>query len=78
MLFVAAKLCVNGGVQLGITFKVERCITLVEMILPMTAPATPTKAPLPNPRPVIKATTTKPMPKAVPKLVSETSWYFLK
>ena len=48
------------------------------MMLPTTAPITPTKAPLPNPWLVMKATTTSPIPKAVPKLVSETNWYFLK
>lgn len=47
-------------------------------MLPTTAPSRPTMAPLPKPRPVMKAITTSPMPKAVPKLVSDTNWYFLK
>ncbi len=56
----------------------ERCISRVETMLPAIAPSRPTRAGLRKPFPIIKTTTTNPMPKAVPKLVRETSWYFLK
>ena len=47
-------------------------------MLPATAPIKPMEAAVPKPWLAMKATTTSPMPNAVPKLVRDTSWYFLK
>ena len=50
---------------------------LVEIIEPQNAPKRPTSAADTWPYPIMVIITTKPIPNAVPKLVSEMSWYFL-
>ena len=53
-------------------------MSLVEMMEPQTALNRPMKALPVCPKLIMVIITTKPIPKAVPKLVSESSWYFLK
>ena len=55
-----------------------RCMSRVDMMDPQNAPTKPTMAPPPCPRETMVISTTNPIPKAVPKLVRDTSWYFLK
>ena len=62
----------------GRDLRMNRCINRVETILPITAPKRPTNAALRKPFPIMKMMTTSPIPNAVPKLVNEINWYFLK
>ena len=49
----------------------RRCIMRVDTIEPTTEPNRPTMAAVPKPRPIMNTTTTRPIPNAVPKLVSD-------
>ena len=47
-------------------------------VIEQTAPKKPTSAPPVWPKLIMVIITTNPIPKAVPKLVRDSSWYFLK
>ena len=69
---------IAGASISGKLFKVKRCISRVDMMLPQMAPNRPTSAADILPYDIIIRITISPIPNEVPKFVRLTSWYFLK